>query len=171
VLSDQDEEDGVMIRTAHDGHLRVALIAMAMLAATLVALVVARPAEAKSACFPEGHDSIAFEHEGDIWVASIMHLVNLTPNTAHSREVDPVESPDGKYVAFASDHDGDFEIYLANVFTGERQRVTDNEVDDRYPVWSPDGKWISYQSSHYASPTHSGIFSAKVAGTLRSQAC
>ena len=160
-----------MIRTAHDSHLRVALIAMAMFAATLVALVGAKSAEAKSACFAEGHDPIALEHEGDIWVASIMQLVNLTPNTAHSREVDPVVSPDGKYVAFASDRDGDFEIYLANVFTGERQRVTDNEVDDRYPVWSPDGKWISYQSPHYASPTHSGIFAAKVAGTLRSQAC
>ena len=66
----------IVIRTAHDGHLRVALIAMAMLAATLVGLVGAKPAEAKSACFPEGHDPIAFEHEGDIWVASIMQLVN-----------------------------------------------------------------------------------------------
>jgi len=159
-----------MIRTAHDGHLSVALIAMAMLAATLVALVKAKPAEARSACFAEGHDPIAFEHEGDIWVASIMHLVNLTPNTAHSREVDPVVSADGNYVAFASDQDGDFEIYTANVFTGERQRVTDNEVDDRYPVWSPDGKWISYQSPHYSSPTHTGIFAVKVAGALRSQA-
>jgi tricorn protease len=128
VPSDQDEEDGVMIRTAHDGHLRVALIAMAMLAATLVALVGAKPAEAKSACFPEGHDSIAFEHEGDIWVASIMHLVNLTANTAQSREVDPVVSPDGKYVAFASDQDGDFEIYTANVFTGEAEQVTKNRL-------------------------------------------
>jgi tricorn protease len=160
-----------MIRTAHDGHLRVALLAMAMLAATLVALVGAKPAQAKSACFADGHDPIAFEHEGDIWVASIMQLVNLTPNRAHSREVDPVVSPDGKYVAFASDRDGDFETYLANVFTGERQRVTDNEVDDRDPAWSAEGKWISYKSSHYASPTHSGIFSAKVADTLRSQAC
>jgi tricorn protease len=160
-----------MIRKAHDAHLRGALVAMAMLAATLVALVGAKLAEAKSASFPEGHDPIAFEHEEDIWVASIMHLVNLTPNTAHSREVDPVVSPDGKYVAFASDQDGDFEIYIANLFTGEVEQVTDNRVVDRSPAWSPDGKWTSYQSPHYASPTHSGIFSAKVAGTLRSQAC
>ena len=160
-----------MIRTAHDSHLRVALIAMAMFAATLVALVGAKSAEAKSACFAEGHDPIAFEYEGDIWVESIMQLVNLTPNTAHYREVDPVVSPDGKYVAFASDQDGDFEICTANVFTGEVEQVTDNRVVDRSPAWSPDGKWISYQSPHYASPTHSGIFAVKVAGTLRSQAC
>jgi len=152
----------IVIKTAHDSHLRVALIAMAMLAATLVALVGAKPAEAKSACFPEEHDPIAFEHEGDIWVASIMHLVNLTPNTAHSREVNPVVSPDGKYVAFASDQDGDFEIYTANVFSGEAERVTKNRVVDRNPAWSPDGKWISYQSPHYSSPTHSGIFAVKV---------
>ena len=64
-----------------------------------------------------GHDPIAFEHGEDIWVASILQLVNLTPNTAHSREVDPVVSADGKYVAFASDQDGEFEIYTAKVFT------------------------------------------------------
>jgi Tol biopolymer transport system component len=64
-----------------------------------------------------GHDPIAFEHGEDIWVASIMHLVNLTPNSAHSREVDPIGFPDGKYVAFASDQDGEFEIYTAKVFT------------------------------------------------------
>ena len=152
----------IVIKTAHDSHLRVALIAMAMLAATLVALVGAKLAEANSACFAEGHVPIAFEHEGDIWVASIMQLVNLTPNTAHSREVDPVVSADGKYVAFASDQDGDFEIYTANVFTTEAEQGTKNRVADRYSAWSPDGKWISYQSPRYSSPTNSGIFPVKV---------
>jgi TolB protein len=87
-----------------------------------------------------------------------MHLANLTPNTAHSRQVDPAVSPDGRYVAFASDQDGDFEIYTANAFTAETEQVTNNGVVDRNPVWSPDGKWISYQSPHYSSPTHSGYF-------------
>jgi tricorn protease-like protein len=154
-----------MIRPARGDHLRVALVAMAMLAATLVVLAGAKPAEAKFARFAEGHDPIAFANEGDIWVASIMHLDNITPNTAHSNDVDPSVSHDGRYVAFASDRDGNFEIYIANVFTGEVQRVTENAMADLKPVWSVDGKWISYHSPHYSSPTHSGIFLAKVKGT------
>jgi tricorn protease len=151
-----------MTKSAYGNFLRLAAVAIAMLAVVLGALVGAKPAEETSAEFPEGHTPIAFEEEGDIWVATKMHPANLTPDTASYSDVDPAVSPDGRKVAFASDRDGDFEIYLANVGTGEVQRVTDNTVDDRDPVWSPDSQWISYQAPHYRSPTHSGIFSAKV---------
>jgi hypothetical protein len=155
-----------MIGTAHDSNLRAALIVMAMLAAAMVALAGAKPAQAAflDEVFPDGHGPIAFEKEGDIWVATRMHLANLTPDTANSREVDPAGSLDGRYVAFSSDQDGDFEIYIANVFTGDLQRVTNNTVEDRKPVLLVDSQWISYRSSHYASPTHSGIFLANVEG-------
>jgi tricorn protease len=156
-----------MISTAHDSRLRAALLAMAVLVAVMVAMAGARPAQAAfpDEAFPAAHGPIAFAKGGDIWVASRMHLANLTPNTADSTEVDPVVSPDGRTIAFASDRDGeDFEIYAVNVFTGEVERLTDNAVYDRDPFWSPDGQRISYyQSSHY-SPTHSAIFSVKVAG-------
>jgi hypothetical protein len=116
---------------------------MVVIVALLLTLATAKPAEASLAGFPEGHGPIAFKKDGDIWVATKMHLANLTPNTADSDEVDPAVSPDGRYVAFASDRDGgDFEIYTANVFTGEAERVTDNAVDDRNPTWSADGQMI-----------------------------
>ncbi len=141
-----------MFRTAAGDHLRVALVAMAVLAAVLVAL-----AEAKFAGFPEGHDPIAFEKDGDIWVAA-----NLTPNTAHSNDVDPVVSPDGRYVAFASDRDGDdFEIYVANVFSGEAEQITDNAMYDYDPGWSLDGEMITYKEP-LLYPEDVRIFSLRI---------
>jgi len=97
---------------------------MAVLAAVVVALAGARPAQAAfpDEAFPAGHGSIAFEKDGDIWVASKMHLAKLTPNTPNSNEVGPVVSPDGRYVSFASDRNGHFVHYVANVFTGDVQR-------------------------------------------------
>ena len=144
-------------------------VAMVTLAALLMAFSEPKPAETAPSeeSLPSRHAPMAFEDDGDIWMVrnKKMHLVNLTPDTAAYDDVDPAASPDGKEVAFSSDRDGDFEVYLANVSTGEVQRLTDNAVDDRSPVWSPDGQWISYHSPHYSSPTHSGIFSAKAGGS------
>jgi dipeptidyl aminopeptidase/acylaminoacyl peptidase len=137
-----------MNRSAHSNHLRGAAAAMAaMLAVVLVAVLVApvkaKPAGAASAKFLEAHGPIAFERDGDIWVATMMDVANLTPKTAAFTDTDPAVSPDGKYVAFASDRDGDFEIYTVDV-TGEVQRLTDNMVYDYNPGWSSDGERITY---------------------------
>jgi dipeptidyl aminopeptidase/acylaminoacyl peptidase len=133
-----------------------AVVLMAGIVTLLLIAATAKPAEAAFAGYPEGHGPIAFEDDGDIWVASIMHLENLTPNTSAYLDVDPAVSPDGGYVAFASDRDGhDFEIYTANVFTGEVRRVTGNGVTDYNPAWSPDGRRITYAARHYWMNTYS----------------
>src|SRR5829696_191764 len=41
----------------------------------------------------------AFEKDGDIWLASKMHVANLTPNTTAFNDEDPSVSPDGRKVA------------------------------------------------------------------------
>ena len=58
----------------------------------------------------------------------------------------PMPSPDGRWVAFQSNHDGDFEIYIANRFGGQLRQLTRNTVWDRLPAWSSTGDWIVYSS-------------------------
>ncbi len=58
----------------------------------------------------------------------------------------PMPSPDGRWIAFQSNHDGDFEIVLANRFGGQLRQLTHNTVWDRLPAWSPAGDWIIYSS-------------------------
>ena len=58
----------------------------------------------------------------------------------------PLASPDGRWIAFQSNRDGDFEIYVANRHGGQLRQLTRNGVWDRLPAWSPDGNWIVYSS-------------------------
>ena len=43
-------------------------------------------------------------------------------------------------VAFASNRDGNFEIYLMNADGSNQQRLTVMDADDRWPRWSPDDR-------------------------------
>lgn len=58
----------------------------------------------------------------------------------------PRPSPDGRWIAFQSNHDGDFDIYVANRLGGQLRQLTRNAVWDRLPDWAPAGDWIVYSS-------------------------
>ena len=49
-------------------------------------------------------------------------------------------------IAFASDRDGDFEIYVMNADGSGVTRLTDNDASDTFPRWSPDGQRIAFHS-------------------------
>ena len=53
--------------------------------------------------------------------------------------------PVGK-IAFSSERDGNYEIYVMNPDGGGATRLTTNATDDREPVWSPDGTRIAFVS-------------------------
>ena len=50
-------------------------------------------------------------------------------------------------IAFSSNRDGNWEIYVMNVDGGNQQNLTNNPADDRDPSWSPDGKRIIFYSN------------------------
>jgi Tol biopolymer transport system component len=59
-------------------------------------------------------------------------------------DTQPAWSPDGRRLAFASNQDGQYEIYVLNLDTGVVFNLTRNPADDRYPAWSPDGQRIVF---------------------------
>ena len=51
----------------------------------------------------------------------------------------PAWSPDGTKIAFATNPDGNAEIYVGNTDGSNQARLTDAPGDDLMPAWSPDG--------------------------------
>ena len=49
-------------------------------------------------------------------------------------------------IAFSSDRNGNFEIYVIDTDGKKPQRLTNNLFSDRDPSWSPDGKRIIFES-------------------------
>ncbi len=58
----------------------------------------------------------------------------------------PAASPDGTAIAFMSQRDGNWEIYLVGTDGTGLRRLTDHPGQDGLPAWSPDGGWIAFVS-------------------------
>ena len=55
----------------------------------------------------------------------------------------PSWSPDGKTLAYVSFQNGQAEIYLMNIYTGTREKVTSYPRHNGAPKFSPDGKQLA----------------------------
>ena len=59
-------------------------------------------------------------------------------------------SPDGRFVAFAWNRDGNFDLFIQALDGSEPIRLTDHPADDTQPSWSPDGREIVFRSEREA---------------------
>jgi tricorn protease len=122
----------------------------------ILALTATLSAQTKLLRFPDIHgDRIVFTHGGDLWT------VNAAGGTATRLTAHPgVElfakfSPDGKWLAFTGQYDGDEQVYVMPADGGEPKQLTFYPAQGPLPPrwgydnqvygWSNDGHYVIYR--------------------------
>lgn len=90
---------------------------------------------------------MADDGDSEIFIADLVEngkVTQITKNTFSDRF--PIFSPDGEWISFHSDRDGNIELYIMKLDGSEEKRVTVNPAIDATANWSPDGNWLAFHS-------------------------
>ncbi len=104
--------------------------------------------EARLARYPHYHQGrIVFTYLADIWTAD-ENGQNVQRITAHkARDVYPRFSPDGRWIAFSSDREGNLDLFIISTEGGTAKQLTFHSADDTLLDWSPDSRSLLFASN------------------------
>lgn len=136
--------------------------------------------EARLLRFPAIYgNQVVFSYAGDLYTVSANGGLARKLTTHIGYEVFPKFSPDGKYIAFTGQYDGNTEVFLIPSQGGTPKRLTytatltRDDVGDRMGPnnivmeWTPDGKNIVYRSRRYTFNDFTGqLFTVPVEGGM-----
>src|SRR6478672_10846488 len=114
----------------------------------LFAAISALGREARLVRYPHYHNGrIVFSYLGDIWTADEngQNVQRLTVNRA--RDVYGRFSPDGKWIAFSSERNGNLDVYLIPSGGGNAKELTSHSADDIVLGWSNDSRAVLFSSN------------------------
>jgi TolB protein len=66
--------------------------------------------------------------------------------TGNWSDIYPALSPDHTQIAFASNRNGAWDLYVMNLETGDVAQVTNTPEYDSAPSWSPDSQWLAFET-------------------------
>jgi TolB protein len=109
---------------------------------------IAQPTETAIALpVPEGQDIVLLSLEENGYAHLFFYIPQQLPLTRLTYgewdDVSPALSPGGTQVAFASNRDGNWDLYILNLESGEITRVTNSPDYEAAPSWSPDSQWLA----------------------------
>ncbi len=139
------------------------LVAAALLLPALV------PAQVKILRHPTySKGKVAFSYLGDIWIANEngSNAQRLTDNQA--REIYPRFSPDGQWIAFSSNREGNYDVYVVPAAGGKPRQLTFHTADDNVVGWTPDGGKVLFSSvrGNGAFPTVATLWEVPLEGGI-----
>ncbi len=143
--------------------------------ALLAALATAAPAPAAPASvadpqagylrYPDIHGAtVVFGAESDLWLTSDRGGPSRRLTSHAGQEILPSFSPDGRWIAFTGEYDGNRDVYVVPVAGGEPRRLTWHPDADDVAGWTPDGARVIFRSGRELPVGRWELFTVPVAG-------
>lgn len=105
---------------------------------------------------PDGTE-IAFCYKGDIYKVPSNGGTATQLTTQASYECSPIWSPDSKQIAFASDRNGNFDLFVMSADGGAARRLTTHSASEIPSTFTTDGNYIMFSAS-IQDPANSALF-------------
>ena len=105
---------------------------------------------------PDGTE-IAFCYKGDIYKVPSNGGTATQLTTQASYECSPIWSPDSKQIAFASDRNGNFDLFVMSADGGAARRLTTHSASEIPSTFTTDGNYILFSAS-IQDPANSALF-------------
>ncbi len=153
-------------------------VCVSLLLASSMAIAAAQEPEGRLMRFPDIYrDKVVFSYGGDLWLDSSSggeaHRITTDPGL----ELFPKFSPDGKWIAFTGQYDGNFNVYVMPSEGGQPKQLTFfTDVaavpermgpNDEVITWFPDSKRILFLSRENTFNVWFGrLFSVSIDGGL-----
>jgi tricorn protease len=97
-------------------------------------------------------DKVVFAYAGDLWISPREGGAARRLTSHVGDELYPKFSPDGKWIAFTGEYDGNPDVYVIPADGGEPKRLTFHPSNDIVLGWTPDGRNILFRSDRFAAP-------------------
>lgn len=107
---------------------------------------------------------IVFSYAGDLWKVSRNGGAAERLTSGIGGEVNPYFSPDGNWIAFTGEYDGNADVFVIPATGGEPKRITYHPGNDIAIGWTPDGKSILFMSSRGSNTPAPKMFTMPVTG-------
>src|SRR5215208_584020 len=107
---------------------------------------------------------IAFAYAGDLWTVSREGGSAERITTGAGTETDPIFSPDGNWIVFTGEYDGNVDVYVVAATGGVPRRLTYHPGPDAALGWTPDGKQVLFRSPRNSYSGFNRLFTMPVEG-------
>jgi len=105
-----------------------------------------------------------FQFADDLWAVPRGGGQATRLTAAPGVESDPYFSPDGKWIAFSGEYDGNQDVFVMPATGGIPKRLTAHPAPDVVVGWAPDGKSVLFSSSMLSNSDLPRLFTVPVTG-------